>query len=159
MQLTAFMKEYVYSHISLQVKGYMSKDGVELPVIVGMERLDDEVQESANAGGEMGLDVVIDTVWWMFSTTYARCYSHFYPNEDVILLFFQMFRDDILDSFLGRWYGLQMLYKELLTITQDFISHLAQLSSHSFQTKKYCLIRTISYHPQLFGDITLYELR
>jgi len=63
------------------------------------ERLDTEAAGSA----DVGIDVVIDTVWWMFSTAYARCYAFFYPHEDVIILFFQKFRDEFLSPFGLRW--------------------------------------------------------
>jgi len=50
------------------------------------------------------VDWVIESLWYMFSTTYARCYSFFYPNEDIIILFYDMFRDDFLPmEFMERW--------------------------------------------------------
>ncbi|ODN06650.1 hypothetical protein Ocin01_00020 [Orchesella cincta] len=78
---------------------FVGQDGVAYPIRETIERLDTEAAGSI----DVGIDVIIDTVWWMFSTTYARCYAHFYPNEDIIILFFQMFRDDFLTPFGLRW--------------------------------------------------------
>lgn len=83
-----------------QASFYTGKDGSDsLSVDDVPEQLDQEI----NDAGDFGIDVIIDTVWWMFSTTYARCYAYFYPVEDIILLFFQMFQEDFLDQFLTRW--------------------------------------------------------
>ncbi|CAL8111662.1 unnamed protein product [Orchesella dallaii] len=78
---------------------FVGQDRAAYPIVETVERLDTE----AAASIDVGIDVIIDTVWWMFSTAYARCYSHFYPNEDIMLLFFQLFRDDFLSPFASRW--------------------------------------------------------
>ncbi|CAL8111661.1 unnamed protein product [Orchesella dallaii] len=75
---------------------FVGTNGIVYPIIEEMEQFDLMTSSSQ-------IDWVIETAWWMFSTTYARCYSYFYPNEDIILLFFQKFREDFLDSFATRW--------------------------------------------------------
>ncbi|CAL8074309.1 unnamed protein product [Orchesella dallaii] len=80
---------------------YQTPEGVLLPVGTHIEQFDMEIE----APNGPGMDLIVDNIWWLFSVTYARCYAYFYPNEDVILLFLQRFRDDILSNFANRWRG------------------------------------------------------
>ncbi|CAL8147275.1 unnamed protein product [Orchesella dallaii] len=80
---------------------FQDHDGNMVLVTNHKEQFDVEMETTPHAG----MDYIVDSLWWMFSITYARCYSFFYPNEDVILVFLQRFRDDILSNFAGRWRG------------------------------------------------------
>lgn len=70
------------------------------PIAMAEERLD---IEKLNEGHEF-VDEVIDAIWWMFSTTYARCYTMYYPREDWVVQFFNIFVEEFIDPFLGRWW-------------------------------------------------------
>ncbi|ODM90407.1 hypothetical protein Ocin01_16273 [Orchesella cincta] len=84
-----------------QVLTFQDHDGKMIPISAHKEQFDVEIETTPHSG----IDIIVDNVWWMFSITYARCYTYFYPNEDIILVFLQRFRDDILSDFAGRWRG------------------------------------------------------
>lgn len=55
-------------------------------------------------GSLKGIDIIVDSVWWMFATTYARCYIALYPDPAYIVHLFSSLRDDILGFFHNRWF-------------------------------------------------------
>ncbi|ODN06669.1 hypothetical protein Ocin01_00019 [Orchesella cincta] len=82
-----------------EATSFIADDGSLHPITIEMEQFD-IIAATSN------VDTIMDAMWWMFSTTYARCYSYFYPNEDVILLFFQLFREAFFfedAEFAARW--------------------------------------------------------
>lgn len=46
---------------------------------------------------------VIEGIWWMFSTTYARCAAIAGQNDQWVSNFYQMFLEDFLKPFYSRW--------------------------------------------------------
>ncbi len=85
--------------LSKQVNGFFYLNGTLRPVEIIKEAFDLEVELSRRED----FDIIVDGIWWMFSISYARCYTAFLPHVDVIKMYFLRFRDEIIKSFGTRW--------------------------------------------------------
>jgi len=88
----------------------MTKDG-SMAFIEPSEETYDTQQGDSIFGEE-----VIDTVWLMFSTAYARCYAMNYPLESVVLNFLENFKKEFLEPLYPRWQLLSNSYNEFFPL-------------------------------------------